>query len=117
MSLYASTNNLWNKYLNVFSFDKLVNIEATGEEKLKDDEEHPIFRNININNILCNKSHTALKINGLPSLNVSDIKISNSIINAEEGINIKNCKNIQLINTEINSKEENKKYVNEILNA
>ena len=28
LSLYASTNNLWNKYLNVFSFDKLVNIEV-----------------------------------------------------------------------------------------
>ena len=96
---------------------KLVNIEATGENKLVDDEEHPIFQNINIDNISCDKAKMALKINGLPSLNVKDIKISNSTICANKGIDLKNCQNISLINTNIEEDGINKLYENEIFNA
>ena len=87
----------------------LKNIEDENEGKVTVNlDDVPEFKNITIDNIKCNNSKVALKVDGLKELPIHDIYIKNSQINAKKGLDLKMCKNIVLSNTTIKiaNKEE-----------
>jgi polygalacturonase len=63
--------------------------------------ETPIFRNFEINNIVCDGAAKAIFVRGLPELNISNINLSNLNIKAKEGIDIQEAKNINLTNVNL----------------
>ncbi len=54
----------------------------------------PVFRNIDIQHVVCRGAHRALWFNGLPEMPISDIRLSDIIIQADEPGDFFNCKNI-----------------------
>lgn len=68
-------------------------------------EETPAFRNITMDNIVCNGAKIAVKINGLPEMPVENVTISNAIFNnCKQEAEIKRGKNIVMKNVLINEK-------------
>lgn len=59
-------------------------------------EETPIFRDFQINNIVCDGASKAVFIRGLPEMSISNISLSNLTIKAKEGIDIQEAKNVTL---------------------
>ena len=95
----------------------LVNIEDENEgavSVLADDV--PEFKNIYMENIICDHAKTAIKINGLKELPIHDIYFNNIFVSAEKGLNLSLCKNISLKNTTISLPDGNKYYENETFN-
>ena len=87
----------------------LVNIEDEHEGEIKKgDEVLPEFKNITLENIICQDSDTALKVLGLPELPIHDITLKDVTIKANKGLDLKFCENIKLENTKIiiDDKEE-----------
>jgi polygalacturonase len=64
-------------------------------------EETPIFRDFEIKDIVCDGASKALFIRGLPELSISNIKLENLNIQAKEGIDIQEAKNISLTNVNL----------------
>jgi polygalacturonase len=62
--------------------------------KMKIDETTPVFRNININDIVCNGAGRAMEFNGLPEMPIDGITLSNINIIAKKGADFNNAKNI-----------------------
>ena len=54
----------------------------------------PVFLNIDIQHVVCRGAHRALWFNGLPEMPISDIRLSDIIIQADEPGDFFNCKNI-----------------------
>lgn len=81
----------------------LVNIEDANEGKILTNlEDVPEFKNIYIENINCDSSKIALKIEGLKEKKIHDIYIKDSKIFAEKDLSLSLCENIKIINTYIN---------------
>mgnify|MGYP002857545751 CR=1 FL=1 len=57
-------------------------------------EETPIFRNINIENVVCNQAGRAMEFNGLPEMPIDRINLKNIKISAAQDAVFHNCKNI-----------------------
>ena len=62
--------------------------------KMVIDETTPVFRNININDIVCNGAGRAMEFNGLPEMPIDGINLKNIIIIAKKGADFNNAKNI-----------------------
>ena len=62
--------------------------------KMKVDETTPVFRNININDIVCNGAGRAMEFNGLPEMPIDGITLKNINIIADKGVDFNNAKNI-----------------------
>jgi len=62
--------------------------------KMKVDETTPVFRNINIENIVCNGAGRAMEFNGLPEMPIDGIYLKNVNIIASSGAEFNNAKNI-----------------------
>lgn len=58
------------------------------------DETTPIFRNINISNVVCNGAGRAMEFNGLPEMPIDGITLRNVNIIAKKDAEFHNCKNI-----------------------
>ena len=54
----------------------------------------PVFRNIDIQHVVCRGAHRALWFNGLPEMPISDIRLSDITIQSDEPGDFFNCKNI-----------------------
>ena len=54
----------------------------------------PVFRNIDIQHVVCRGAHRALWFNGLPEMPISDIRLSDITIQADEPGDFFNSKNI-----------------------
>ncbi|RZM30277.1 MAG: glycoside hydrolase family 28 protein [Pedobacter sp.] len=70
-------------------------------------DETPIFRDFHISNIVCDGALKAIFIRGLPEMNISDIFMDHINIQASEGVDIQEAKNIQLTDVQIHSKDNN----------
>ena len=94
----------------------LTNIEDNKETKENkiDREDIPEFKNIFIDNINCTNSDIALKVLGLPELPIHDIKLSNSKIVANKGLDLSLCENIELENVVISLPNEDILFKKEI---
>jgi polygalacturonase len=75
--------------------------DAPKVELLPVTEETPIFRNFNIDNVVCDGASKALFIRGLPELSISNISLTNLNIQAKEGIDIQEAKNVTLNNVNL----------------
>ena len=64
-------------------------------------EETPIFRNIDIKNIVCNGAGRAMEFNGLPEMPIDGITLQNVTILAKKDAVFTNCKNIKKKNVNI----------------
>ena len=62
--------------------------------KMKIDETTPVFRNININDIVCNGAGRAMEFNGLPEMPIDGITLKDINIIAKKGADFNNAKNI-----------------------
>jgi polygalacturonase len=66
--------------------------------KMPVNEETPIFRNINIKNIVCNDAGRAMEFNGLPEMPIDGITLENVMIQAKKDAVFSNCRNIKKTN-------------------
>ena len=62
--------------------------------KVKVDETTPIFRNINIENVVCSHAGRAMEFNGLPEMPIDRIILKNITIHADKDAEFTNCVNI-----------------------
>jgi polygalacturonase len=67
-------------------------------------EETPIFRNIDIKNIVCNGAGRAMEFNGLPEMPINGIRLQNINIIAKNDAVFNNCQNIKQRNVHITVK-------------
>lgn len=70
-------------------------------------EETPIFRNMYVNNVVCDGAEKAVFIRGLPEMHIQNISLNNMVIQAKNGIDISeatgiNFKNVQIITPNTN---------------
>ncbi len=65
------------------------------------DETTPIFRNIDIKNIICNGAGRAMEFNGLPEMPIDGINLQNITILAKKDAVFTNCQNIKKKNVNI----------------
>ena len=64
-------------------------------------EETPIFRNIDIRNVVCYHAGYAMEFNGLPEMPIDGIKLQNVTILAKKDATFTNCQNITKKNVNI----------------
>ena len=64
-------------------------------------EETPIFRNIDIRNVICHNAGFAMEFNGLPEMPIDRITLTNIDITAEKDATFQFCKNIKKENVNI----------------
>ena len=64
-------------------------------------EETPIFRNIDIKNVVCNGAGRAMEFNGLPEMPINGIELQNITILAKKDAVFTNCENITKKNVNI----------------
>ena len=67
-------------------------------------EETPIFRNIDIKNIVCNGAGRAMEFNGLPEMPINGIRLQNINIVAKSDAVFNNCQDIKQRNVHITVK-------------
>ncbi len=65
------------------------------------DETTPIFRNINIKNVVCNGAGRAMEFNGLPEMPIDGITLDNIDIIASSDAEFSNYKNVKKTNVNI----------------
>ena len=64
-------------------------------------EETPIFRNIDIRNVICHNAGFAMEFNGLPEMPIDRINLTNIDITARQDATFQYCKNIKKDNVNI----------------
>ena len=64
-------------------------------------EETPVFRNIDIRNVVCNNAGRAMEFNGLPEMPIRGISLQNITIQAKMDAVFHNCQNIKKENVNI----------------
>ena len=69
--------------------------------KVPVDETTPIFRNIDIQNVVCSYAGRAMEFNGLPEMPIDNINLKNITIRAKQDAVFTNCTNIQQDNVKI----------------
>ena len=69
--------------------------------KMPVNEETPIFRNIDIKNIICNGAGRAMEFNGLPEMPINGISLKDITILAKKDAVFTNCQNITKKNVNI----------------
>ena len=57
-------------------------------------EETPVFRNIDIRNVICHNAGYAMEFNGLPEMPIDRITLRNVDISARHDATFQNCQNI-----------------------
>ena len=69
--------------------------------KMPVNEETPIFRNIDIQNIVCNGAGRAMEFNGLPEMPIRNINLKNIVIKAKKDAVFTNYENVTKENVNI----------------
>ncbi len=72
--------------------------------KMPVNEETPIFRNIDIQDVICNGAGRAMEFNGLPEMPIKGINLKNITIQAKKDAVFTNCENIKKSNVNITVK-------------
>lgn len=71
------------------------------QTKMPVTEETPIFRNIDIRNVICSAAGRAMEFNGLPEMPIKGIKLRDITIRAKKDAEFTNCQNITKQNVNI----------------
>ena len=75
--------------------------EATDMPFKPVDETTPAFRNIDIKNVRCNGARRAMLFNGLPEMNVENVKVENAWFYTTTGAQINESTNVELKNVTV----------------
>ena len=75
--------------------------EVRDETPMPVTEETPSFRNIFMDNIRVVDSHKAAFFMGLPEMNVKNVRLANSVLQAESGITAIDADGLELINVKV----------------
>jgi polygalacturonase len=78
--------------------------DGDGDKEVKPmpvDETTPIFRNIDIRNVVCNHAGFAMEFNGIPEMPIDNISLKNVDIQADHDATFKYCTNIKKDNVSI----------------
>ena len=73
--------------------DHIANVPVT--------EETPVFRNIDISNVVCSHAGFAMEFKGLPEMPIDGIHLKNLLIRADKDATFEDCKNITQDNVKI----------------
>ena len=94
---------IFNMYYGGKSVAELLEagIQTNMADKQPVNEGTPIFRNINIQNVVCNGAGKAMEFNGLPEMPIDRINLKNITIRAQKDATFDNCKNITQENVKI----------------
>lgn len=92
-------------------------IEYLVAEKPEVTEETPAFKNITITGIQCYGADRAVQILGLPEMPVNTIKLSNSVFEANKGINCLFASGLEVDNVTVNTKGESTLNINNVVGA
>ena len=65
----------------------------------------PVFKNIYIQNIICNGAKTGIFLRGLPEMPVQNIYMENLVLNTDIGVEIKDAKGIYIKNCDFTTKK------------
>ena len=71
------------------------------QTKMPVDETTPIFRNIDIKNVICNNAGRAMEFNGLPEMPIDRITLRDIVIHSPQDAVFTNCRNIKKENVRI----------------
>ena len=69
--------------------------------KMPVNEETPIFRNIDIQDVVCNGAGRAMEFNGLPEMPIKNINLKNIVIKAKKDAVFTNYENVTKENVNI----------------
>jgi polygalacturonase len=69
-------------------------------------DETPQFRNIHVNNVVCNGAEKAIFVRGLPEMNVKNIVLENMVIQAKQGLDMTEGSEITIRNVKLLTKDE-----------
>jgi DNA sulfur modification protein DndE len=64
-------------------------------------EATPIFREFYINDIVCHGAEKGVFIRGIPEMNISNISLSNMVLQTQKGVDITEAKNIRFNNVKL----------------
>ena len=64
-------------------------------------EATPIFREFYINDIVCHGAEKGVFIRGIPEMNISDISLTNMVLQARKGIEITEAKGVRFSNVKL----------------
>lgn len=86
-------------------------LEAGGVEQNSDvqpvTEETPQFKNIDISEIIVDGADQAILLQGLPEMNLENVKLHNMLLSANKGITMVDAKGVKMHNIKLETKEEN----------
>ena len=74
---------------------------APATEKKPVDETTPVFRNIDIRNVVCHNAGFAMEFNGLPEMPIDGIRLKDITIHAKHDATFQHCQNITRDNVRI----------------
>lgn len=89
--------------------------EAPKVEVLPVTDGTPIFRDIIVNNVVCNGAEKGIFIRGLPEMHIRNIKLQNMVLQANKGIDCSEASGISFSNIRLITKHSNP--VVDILNS
>ncbi len=70
-------------------------------------EETPVFKNVWINNVVCNGAEKAIFVRGIPEMNVQNIYMENMTLQAKHGLDMTEGSGISLKNVALYTKDVN----------
>lgn len=85
----------------VLEDDQDAQTEAEDDAVVPVTEETPSFRNIYMRNITVTGSHTAALFQGLPEMNLKNVKLENAVLETKKGITMINADGIELDNVTV----------------
>jgi len=85
----------------VLEADQSASTEARIEKIMPVNEETPAFKNIFMKNITVAGADEALVLQGLPEMNLQNVKLENSSLRAQKGISSVDADGIQLLNVKV----------------
>ena len=97
----------------------LKNLETTKTDEMESTlkEDVPEFKNIYLEDIVCQGAKIAIKINGLKQLPIHHLYFKNVSISANQGLDLSLCEDIHLDHVAITLPDQIIKFENEILKA
>ncbi|MGF7232320.1 glycoside hydrolase family 28 protein [Arachidicoccus sp.] len=67
----------------------------------------PQFKNFKISNVVCVGANRGIFVRGLPEMNIQDISFKNITLEAKQGVDIEEAKNIKIENLHLNVSDKN----------
>lgn len=127
-NIYIKDINMANIPTDPLLFDLFYGGKGAGEET--DEEiaaraaapvpevtiETPQFKNIYIENIMCNGAKRAMYFNGLPEMKIQNVHISNAVIKADKGAEFRQTDGLTISNMQIINKEGEPVFFHEVTN-